>query len=270
MVAATLIFLPFDPSTPEPPMFRAGHGQPQSFFHLLPLPLDSTVLAGLHAVWILALLAALVGFRTRTSLAIALLAGLVVHGYGSNFGRSYHHSQLVLMLIFVLALSPSGEALSWDSRRGPRPAPSERYSWGLRLGQFLIVLFYAAAGFAKFSRSGWRWAWSENLAFLMAESTERTHVGDWLLAQNPLVLRGLALTVLIAECGAPLALFHRRVGYAFLVVWTSMHFGIYFAMGDHRAFLVLPFTTIFFLAPLLLEKNDDLQRRVNSSRSSSR
>lgn len=263
LVAATLVFLAVDPSTPEPAMFLSPGGRPQSFFRFLPFPLPNAILASAQVLWVLSLLSALIGFRARFSLALAFLTGLIVHGYGSNFGRTYHHSQLVLTLLFVLAISPSGDALSWDSRKFPRPAPSERYSWGLRLGQFLIALFYSAAGFAKIFSSGWRWAWSENLAYFLSISTERTDFGDWLLAQNPLVLRTIAGMVLTAECGALLALMSRRLSFIFLTAWTAMHLGIYFAMGDHDAFLILPFTSIFFLAPLL-------QRMVNSSRSSSR
>lgn len=241
----------FPPSVLAPPDFH-----PQGVFHLLPGPLSENALSWIHKIWLLACVCALVGFRTQLSLCAAFLSGLLMHGYSHNFYRSYHHSQLFLMLIFVLAISPSGDAWSVDRllRRKTAPEFSESYSWPLRLGQFLIVLFYGAAGFAKLSISGLSWAWSENLAFRIMESAHGTPLADFFLNQPPVVLRLLALFALAVETLAPLALIDPAWGLLFVLSWTSLHLGIFLIKGEHFAFFILIWCYVFFWASPLLQK----------------
>ena len=41
----------------------------------------------------------------------------------------------------------------------------------------------------------------------------------------------LALLTLVVEFGAPLALLHRRLGYAFVAIVLGLHYGIWVVMG---------------------------------------
>ncbi|HRO67544.1 MAG TPA: HTTM domain-containing protein [Pseudobdellovibrionaceae bacterium] len=254
MMSCALLFLSRDLVQYESQLATPSPFQLKGIFMLLPFPLGNGSLRALHALWIVSCFTALIGYRTRFFLFLAFFSGLFVHGYGYNFTRTYHHSQTYLQLILVLALTPCAAAWSLEARFRKAPPPSDRFSWGLRLGQFVVVLFYTATGVAKLLRSGWEWAFSESAAYWLAMSPERTLLGDWLLRQPPFLLRALALGVLCVELFSPLALLSRRLSFVFLGAWTLMHVGIYATMGTHGKFFVLIPCFIFFLAAPLLNR----------------
>jgi hypothetical protein len=121
------------------------------------------------AQWILVVSAVmgLVGFWTRTSLAIATLAGVYVLGLFQLTG-SVTHDMHLLWFAALCAAGPSGEVLSLDRlilrRRGaPVPVPSLRVAVPLFFARILLGLVYFFPGFWKLAESGVRWVASDNL-----------------------------------------------------------------------------------------------------------
>ncbi|MGH7621038.1 MAG: DCC1-like thiol-disulfide oxidoreductase family protein, partial [Gemmatimonadaceae bacterium] len=117
-------------------------------------------------MWILcgaAGLFALVGARTRISLALFAFANtfLVVHLL--SYGTLQHPQAPATILLWVLLLTPCGAELSVDALRArvAETASRERFAprdaiatspdarWPLRLAQWLLVLVYLSAGVSK-------------------------------------------------------------------------------------------------------------------------
>ncbi len=109
---------------------------------------------------------ALVGLFTRTSLALYVtgFAFMISHRY--SFG-DYHHVETVPVLVLaLLACSPSGAALSVDARLRRRRAGSpppllERTDplarWPVRLAAWLLSVIYLSAGLCKLGGAGLDW-----------------------------------------------------------------------------------------------------------------
>lgn len=258
MMAAGLLTVTF--WCPVPGIFQEAEFTPVGIFHLVPRGLSPEMLKFFGVLWPLACLTSLIGFKTRWSMLIAAVSGLILDGYHYNFGRVFHFNHLFMMLLVILALTPCGDQWSLDAvlrrRRGqPPPAnPSDRYSWGLRLGQLYIVNFYFCTGLSKVLRSGWEWAWSENLAFKIMEAVLRNSTGDWLLMQDPLLLRAFAVSALTLELLSPLALLNANIGLLFVGGWISLHLGIHFAFGGHLLFFNQFFCYAFFVVPWLFQR----------------
>jgi predicted DCC family thiol-disulfide oxidoreductase YuxK len=106
---------------------------------------------------------ALVGARTRLSLALFAYANTFLIAHAFSYGTLQHPQAPATIILFVLLLTPCGEALSVDSmrkrvaesrRRGkfiPRAdeATSANARWPLRLAQWLLVAAYLSAGVSK-------------------------------------------------------------------------------------------------------------------------
>lgn len=114
---------------------------------------------------------ALVGLYTRLSLAVLTLAALVLFGVAQLTGEVVHDMHLVWMLA-VLAVAPSGEALSVDRAfaRGvslralagsKRPSASAEIA--LASARALLGVVYFFPGFWKLATSGLAWVTSDNV-----------------------------------------------------------------------------------------------------------
>lgn len=114
---------------------------------------------------------ALVGLYTRLSLAVLTLAALVLFGVAQLTGEVVHDMHLVWMLV-VLAVAPSGEALSVDRAfaRGvslralagsKRPSASAEIA--LASARALLGVVYFFPGFWKLATSGLAWVTSDNV-----------------------------------------------------------------------------------------------------------
>jgi hypothetical protein len=168
-------------------------------------------------VWRASLLLAALGLLTRMSLAVSFVSGIYLLGLPNNFGQLQHEDALVVLATLVLVFSRSGDAFSVDrllSRREP-PRSSGEYRWPVMLICALLTLVFFGAGVSKLRSGGFAWFASDNLAyvFLQHQYPMSTHAplfgwGVW-LARHRMLCRALALSIVILECGYPLALFSR-------------------------------------------------------------
>jgi len=196
---------------------------PTWLFALLRLPLFAAPrLRLLEAVWRLALLTSAVGFATRASTAASFVLGFYLIGLPHNFGKVNHNDAIIVLLLAVMALSRSGDALSVDAavarlrhRRSiaSASAPSGEYTWPLRCAWLAIALVYFAAGVAKLRYGGTAWITSSHVATLFLRSQYELHPatawGPW-LARSSWLCHVLAAATVAVELFYPLALVSRR------------------------------------------------------------
>jgi predicted DCC family thiol-disulfide oxidoreductase YuxK len=200
----------------------------------------------LHGVWLVTAVAgvlALVGLYTRPSL-IVLAAGstlLVAHAY--SYRERHHPEALLTIMLWTLALAPSGARRSLDHLRfrirqvteggrfepeplGPTLSPHAR--WPLRLAQWLLVLIYLSAGTSKLINGGLRWLNGYTLAFYIGDNAlERgSAVGVW-LAQHLLLVQLLSMGALAVELGFGGVLLWPRLAWLFVLAGLGLHAGIY-------------------------------------------
>jgi hypothetical protein len=122
----TLLLMPFDPPGPA-------------------------VLQWATVLFELSLLLACAGLFTRCSSLAAALLGTYTFGVVNGFGNvDFHHSPLVL-ISWVMAAAPCGDAYSVDRlwRRTQLQKFKSDYYWPLRLSQLILVALMFTAGLRK-------------------------------------------------------------------------------------------------------------------------
>jgi hypothetical protein len=172
----------------------------------------------------------------------------------------FHTDNLLALQAIAVGLAPgAADALSADARRrragavgavgathaasttsaaGSPPPDNGAYGWPLRLLTWVTVAAYALAGLAKLRESGLVWAEGEILRHYIAfDAVRKIEVGSvhspfgaWLVAYEA-PFRVIGALSLLLELGAPLALLHRRVGYAWVLGIWGFHLGVVLVMA---------------------------------------
>ncbi len=191
-------------------------------------------------------------FRLTGPLFAALLLGVV--SYRNSWTMIYHFDNVLVLHVLILGLLPSAEAWSLDalfrarrnafeSEASAADSPPARddawvYGWGLRLLCVVVVISYFLAGVAKVTGpSGWSWAGGEAMrSQLAADGLRKELLGSgapplvFALYQHVWLFTLLGVGSLALELGAPLALFHPRLGQLWCLTALAMHWGIYWVM----------------------------------------
>jgi hypothetical protein len=184
----------------------------------------------------------LLGFYSRTSAAVAALAGTYVLGIPQLYGKTIHYHH-VIWFAGLLAVSPAGDVLSLDAVRRAWRAPSDdlpeqaaAYARPLRFAWLLLGLIYFFPGFWKFANEGLGWALSSNLKYRMHTlwfSAEQFRP-LFRLDLYPFLYQGAALATMVFEFGVlftlPFATLRPWAAGAALVFHQSTHWflNIYF------------------------------------------
>jgi hypothetical protein len=197
----------------------------------------------IYWVSIVAGLAALVGFATRTSLFL-LTFGLwffVSHAYSY---ADVHHTQ-VPFAIFLLALacSPAGDSLSIDAlirrrraRAAGEPAPIARSTdvamWPLKLAHVFLAMTYFSTGITKLLSGGLAWMNGYTLqTYIFRDGINRgIPVGIWLAHQHTLCVL-LAIGTILFEVFFFVSILVPRVAPLFFVGGILFHIGLYVISG---------------------------------------
>jgi predicted DCC family thiol-disulfide oxidoreductase YuxK len=200
----------------------------------------------LQAVWLATVTAgvlALVGLYTRPSLLV-LAAGstlLVSHAY--SYHEGHHPEALLTIMLWTLALAPSGARRSLDHLRyrvrhaiasgrfepePPGPTLSPHARWPLRLGQWLLVVIYLSAGTSKLLNGGLEWFNGYTLAYYIGDDAlERgSALGVW-LAQHVLLVQLISIGAIAVELGFGGVLLWPRLVWLFVLAGIGLHVGIY-------------------------------------------
>ena len=192
--------------------------RPMALFQRFRIPvLSFRALGVVQVVWRVSLALSALGLFTRASVALSFFSGAYLLGLPNNFGQIQHEDALVVLATLVLAFSRSGDAFSLDRvlRRKGRLPPSGEYRWPVLLICALLALVFLGAGVSKLRGSGFGWFTTDNLAYLFLQHQYPVSTapplagwGVW-LAKHRLLCRAFALSILVLECGYPLALFSR-------------------------------------------------------------
>lgn len=248
------------PPTTLPPEYHF----PFHVFKFLPVASPET-LSVLWRVLEAAVLAAAIGFMTRLAAVVAAGSLFYLFGLTSCYGKTFFIMGIPVAILCLLAVARTGDALSVDrlirrrwrwwpfSRVDARPGPS--YRWSLQLLRLYIVLVLFMSGVTKLVTSGFAWAFSDNLATVIAAggtdqpcivSVAHSAAFNQWLAEHTLLVQLMAFGVLVLEISAPIALIATGAArYLLLIAYLAMHVAIKYLLGVD--FILFEFGYAFFL-----------------------
>jgi len=260
-----------------PPLWAVLHYAQVAQSEFLPLPALKVLLLPLggwgvrpgtmflHAVWlgtIVAGVTGLVGLLTRPSLFLFAAGYTLIFAHFYSFGVVHHPEGVFIITLWLLAVSPSGAALSLDALLGrlrvaaeqrrfePRPAtPAESgfARWPLRTVQWLLGMAYLSAGLSKLVNGGLDWFNGYTLVYYVALDGLRW--GSPLapaFASHPGIASLLSIGAVVLELTFFLAIVFPRLVPLFLLGGIALH-GLIYAV--QRA----PFIHFVFLYVAFLE-----------------
>jgi len=191
--------------------------EPVWLFYQLDLrPPPASIVLVLAWVWRCALASAALGCFTRTSSAVAFVLGTYLLGLPHSFGKLSHTAGAVVLILGVLAVSRSGDAVSLDAlRRGRRRpvAASGEYTWPVRAAWLVLAMVFLGAGISKLRHPGLAWVTSDTLrnTFLVNhyyQSVDQPLVPWGLtIAEYPWLCHLLAAGTVVIEMAYPVAMF---------------------------------------------------------------
>lgn len=204
---------------------------------------DAPVLGAIAALYLLSLVALMVGFCTRIAAAIAwfIHLTLMTSGNASNYGADMFAN----IFLFYLIWMPSGDALSIDCRLS---RPSRGPTWGARLGlrvaQLHLCIVYFTTGLAKAKGMDW---WNGK-AIWESLTLPDFHVFDFTwLASHPWLAMVMGWGVLGVELGYAVFVWPRRTRLFWVALTVGLHLGIMIFMGLHIfGAIMIVFTTAAF------------------------
>ena len=197
-----------------------------------PLP-DGVVLATI-ALTLGAGLAYTIGWRFRWLGPVFAVGFLALGSYRGSWGQLLHFENLVVLHLFVVALSPAADRWSIDARRHPRvDRAATAYGWPIALAALVVVVTYVITGVAKLRYGGLDWIAGDTLRNHVAYSAARldllggdpSPIAGWVVRASWGWTPAAALTVAI-ELAAPVALLGGRIRTVWVAAVWLLHLGI--------------------------------------------
>lgn len=192
---------------------------------------DSTVVLGCATLYVLALLALLVGWKTRVAAFTAWLTHLTLMTSSST--TDYGADLFANVFLFHLTWMPSGAVLSLDrlKRRhrglaGPDPSWLARLS--LRVVQIQLCIAYLNSGLEKAKGPPW-WNGAAMWQSLMLPDYQQIDF-SW-LAQHSFIAVAAGWMVLFIEIGYPVLIWPKLTRKLMVIAVVALHLGIIFFMG---------------------------------------
>ena len=188
----------------------------------------AAVVRGAFALYALALLGLLVGWRTRACAAVAWLLHFLILNTNMIFG--YGVETFIHIGLFYSLLGPSAESWSLDARAGRTGA--HRVSSNARIAQRVLQLHacvvYLNAGVAK--GFGHDWWTGEAIWRSTMQPTYGVFDMSW-MASAPVVSVAASWLTLLVEGGYVVFMWPRRTRPWWLAAVLLMHLGIAVLMG---------------------------------------
>ncbi|WP_437720376.1 HTTM domain-containing protein [Sorangium sp. So ce861] len=188
---------------------------------------EASVVTGTGALYTLALVALLLGWRARAAAALAWLAHLtlMMTADSTNYGADNYAN----IFLFYLIWMPSGAALSLDRRLARVPAdPPATTRLSLRVVQLHLCISYLASGLWKASGEQW-WNGEAIWRSVMLPAYRQTDF-SWLADHTWIPMIAGWLVVLI-EVGYAFLIWPRRSRPIWVAATLALHIGIAVFMG---------------------------------------
>lgn len=210
------------------------------------LPIGPGVARVLHIVAVSSAATAILGYRSRMSMAALTLSAGLLFSLTQRQGAVLHDMHLFWMTA-LLAVSPCGDAWSLDAWSQPRPGPSLRYGVPLFFARLLLGLVYFFPGFHKLRVSGLAWVSAENVTNQMhAKWLEHDALPALRIDAYPtLCIVGAVLAVTFELTFIVLALWSRRTRWVALGAGLAFHFAT-------QAFFLIPFVSLWACYVMLI------------------
>jgi uncharacterized membrane protein YphA (DoxX/SURF4 family) len=224
-----------------------------------------TMLTAIHWLTIVAGVAALIGFLTRTSLFVFALGIWFFVSHQYSYADIHHPEAVFCIFLLALAFAPSGRSLSLDavirSRRargaGRVRDRSQEHDqvdtaiWPLKLAHVLLAMTYFSTGATKLISGGLSWMNGYTLqAYTFGDAIARGYpVGIW-LGQHYEICLVLSIFTIAFETFFFLSLLFPRVAPLFFLNGIFFQIGL-FASAGHPFFqhIVLLTLLLFFINP---------------------
>jgi hypothetical protein len=206
---------------------------------LFPFGLDARPSFQLLTViyWITAVggIGALLGLRSRVSLLIFAAGNTFLQAFAYSFGDLHHREALMIITLWLLALSPAGGVLSLDSylasRNSSRRKTLQKKSifagWPILLVQNLFGLVYLDAALRKLYAGGLDWVNGYTLQYYIYSDASRrgSQLGLW-LAQQHAAACVLSWVAILWEGTFFLVLIFPRLVWVYLPLGIGLHAGM--------------------------------------------
>ena len=184
---------------------------------------------------------ALIGAYTRISLSIFATATTFLLAHFYSYGTMEHPQAAATMVLWMLILTPSGDALSVDvlrarvaeSKRGQRFVPREGDAlsrdarWPLRLVQWLLASIYLSAALAKITMGKAAWLNGYTMSYYLLLDGSRHEVPlSIALAQLHWLGVATAVLALAFELTFVVCVLFPRMTPVYLATGAALHTGI--------------------------------------------
>lgn len=211
-----------------------------NLFHLLGN--TESMVALLMAVYGVALSFALVGFRTRSSLIVALVCMVSLHQ--RNIWLLSSSEVLMRTIMILLVCAPAGNALSVDSLLGKHKGsalPKEWAPWALRLIQIQICVVYVWTVWHKLKGDQWI---DGTAVYYASRLDSMTNFPVPFILDNLFLIKLMTWGTLVLEFALGTLIWIKEFRRPLIIAGMIFHLGIEYMMS-------IPFFELIMMALLL-------------------
>jgi hypothetical protein len=253
LIGVQLAFFPWSELAQLPPaLFRPV---PVLFF-LESMP-PAGVIVALQVSGVVAAVLAALGWRRRSTLALAWLAYLVLAGLRASRGKIQHNDLLLLIACVPFLLAPPTR---WLQRAAT--GLSVRWGWPVHTALTFVAGAYCFTGLRKLINSGPAWVTSDNMRWILyagANGKARAPEIALFIADRPWLAHLTAAGVMAFELAFPLLLLNRRAHPLLAASALAFHGLTWLTLGlDYWKYAFVVLLLLVDWAPLV----DRLRRAV--------
>jgi hypothetical protein len=250
---------PYPYLTGQPPsLFR-----PLSFLRVLEAMPPLPVVLAVQVLGAVAAALAVMGWRRRSTFALAWVSLLLLAGLRTSSGKILHNDVLLLLAAVPFLLAPPVRGLG-DER------PSARFGWPVQAALVTVAGAYFFSGMAKWTTSGLTWVTSDNMRYVMYSAGRTTRMA-WpevplFIADHAWLAHVTAAGILALELTFPVVLLSARVRPLYAAWATAFHTGTWLALGlDYWTWIAVDVLVLTDLSQAMCSTKRSSWRRLRHS-----